>query len=180
MRTIPLTQGFVALVDDADFLGVSRFKWFADVKPKTVYAIRAVRKDDGTKTSQYLHRLIMGVTDPKVQIDHEDHNGLNCQRYNLRPATNQQNTHNARSHGGTSAYKGVTWDRAKGKWRARFSVEGKRRSLGYFDSEVDAALVYDTAAREHYGNFAYTNFSPKMACENRSPALVSDHGMSAA
>lgn len=180
MKMIPLTQGFVALVDDADYERVCQFNWMADVKPKTVYAIRATVKDDGRKTTQYLHRFILGVTDRRVQVDHRDHNGLNCQRYNLRPATNQQNCQNSRSRGGASQFKGVAWNKQKRKWVASIGANGRHKSLGYFHDEVDAALAYDAAAREQYGTFAYTNFPAKMPCENRSPALVSDHGMSAA
>jgi hypothetical protein len=167
MQTIQLTKGFVALVDDADYAAVSAHNWQADVKPKTVYAIRATRKEDGTKTTQYLHRFIMGVTDPKVQVDHEDHNGLNCQRWNLRPATNRQNVQNSRKpEGASSQFKGVTWDKVKGKWRSRFVIAGRRRSLGYFTAETDAALAYDAAARQHFGEFACCNFPPKMPCQN--------------
>lgn len=177
MKTIQLTQGFVSLVDDADFERVSAYHWQADVKPNTVYAIRATRKPDGTKTTQYLHRFILGLTDRHVQVDHIDRDGLNCQRENLRVCTNHQNSHNSRSRGGASQYKGVTWDRDKQKWRARFIVSGRRKSLGYFGEEIEAALAYDAAAREHYCEFAHCNFPPKMPCVSSAPASTIEMGV---
>jgi hypothetical protein len=42
-REIPLTQGYVAIVDDDDYERVSRYKWCTLVQPgsNTVYAVRA-------------------------------------------------------------------------------------------------------------------------------------------
>jgi hypothetical protein len=121
MQTIPLTQGFVELVDDKDYEAVSQHKWCADVKPRTVYAIRATRKTDGTKTTQYLHRFITDVTDPQIEVDHHDHNGLNCQHHNLRVCTHSQNQCNRRRTEGSSQFKGVTRAKLKGSGERGFT-----------------------------------------------------------
>jgi hypothetical protein len=65
MKTITLTQGFVALIDEADYDRVSAFKWSA-TKTKNVYGVRKVRTASGRTTSQRLHRFIMGVTHPRI------------------------------------------------------------------------------------------------------------------
>ena len=31
MKTVPLSQGYFAIIDDQDFARVSRFKWYAKV-----------------------------------------------------------------------------------------------------------------------------------------------------
>lgn len=157
MKTIQLTQGFVALVDDADYDRVSAHKWSATKVTNTVYGIRKIRTAGGRTTSQLLHRFIMNVTDPEIQVDHEDHNGLNCQRSNLRKCVRGENDGNRRKTRGSSQYRGVSWSKGKGRWRACITIE-KTVHLGYFVNEREAALVYDTAARSRFGMFANCNF----------------------
>lgn len=157
MKTISLTQGFVALVDDADYDRVSAHKWSATRAKTNVYGVRKLRTPAGGTTSQLLHRFIMGVTDPEIHVDHEDHNGLNCQRHNLRKCVRGENDGNRRKTRGSSQYKGVSWSKSKGRWRACITIE-RTVHLGYFTDEVQAALAYDAAARTRFGVFAKCNF----------------------
>jgi hypothetical protein len=162
MKRIPLTRGYFALVDDADFETVSQFKWWAEVSKHTVYAVRSVPaiKRGGHNSSQKMHRYLTGVTDPKIEVDHEDGNGLNNQRYNLRPTNKIQNQRNRANRPTTAAsqFKGVTLDSRNQRWQARIQLDSKRLHLGMFPTEHAAALAYDVAAREHFGEFANTNF----------------------
>jgi hypothetical protein len=158
MKTIPLTQGLVALVDDADYERVSAFKWTATKVKNTTYAVRKVRTASGGTTSQLLHRFIAGVTHPRIEVDHEDHDGLNCQRSNLRPCVRGENGGNTKKTRGASRYKGVSWDSSRGLWRAFITVHKRSKFLGRFRAESDAALVYDAAARAAFGEFALCNF----------------------
>ena len=172
-RTIPLTQGFVALVDDADFERVSAHRWCVHTTRGIRYAKTSARVA-GKDTTVYLHRFILGVTDPRVHIDHRDHDGLNNQRHNLRACTHAQNHRNERKRRGTSShFKGVSWDTYYRKWRALIDANGEQICLGRFAFELDAALTYDEAARQHFGEFAFCNFPPKKTCTNRVLALES-------
>jgi hypothetical protein len=121
-----------------------------------------------------MHRFILGATDRKVKVDHKDRDGLNNQRYNLRPSTNGQNNMNSskRSDGNSSKYKGVCWHKRYGKFQAGIKLNGRSKYLGMFTDELQAALAYDAAAREHFGEFALCNFPPKKPCINS--ALVLD------
>ncbi len=111
---------------------------------------------------QRLHRFLLGLTDPKIIVDHEDRNGLNNQRGNLRVATKSQNEANScKQHGTTSRFKGVSWNKRGGKWEAQIA----HRHLGCFADEMSAALAYDTAARKHFGEFCNCNFPPKKPSE---------------
>lgn len=153
-RTIPLTRGRVALVDDADYPAVAAFKWHC---LRVGYAARSERKG-GRKHTVYLHRQIMGA-EPGVEVDHKNCDKLDCRRANLRYATSTQNKANRARPVGSSAYRGVAWDRARRKWLAGLSVNNRRVHIGRFDSEEDAARAYDSAAIKHYGEFARLNFN---------------------
>lgn len=157
MKTITLSQGFVALVDDDDYDRVSAFKWTASKTKTTVYAVRKVRTLAGRTTSQLLHRFILDVTHPRIDVDHEDHNGLNNQRNNLRLCVRGENDGHRRKSRGTSQYKGVSWDSGRGLWRAFITIHNTTRFLGRFHDERDAALAYDVAARAAFGEFALCN-----------------------
>ena len=158
MKTISLTQGFVALVDDADYDRVSAFKWSATKTKTNVYGVHKVRTPAGRTTSQLLHRFIMDVTHPRIDVDHEDHDGLNCQRRNLRACVRGENNGNKRKSRGASQYKGVSWDSSRRLWRAFVTVHNTSKFLGRFQDEREAALAYDAAARAAFGEFANCNF----------------------
>jgi hypothetical protein len=158
MKTIALTQGFVALVDDDDYDRVSAFKWSATKTKSNVYAVRKVRKTSGKTTAQLLHRFVLGVTHPRIDVDHGDHDGLNCQRSNLRLCVRGENNGNQKKTRGASQYKGVSWDSGRGTWRACITIHNTSKYLGRFHDEHDAALAYDTAARAAFGEFAFCNF----------------------
>lgn len=159
VRTIPLTRGYVATVDDEDYEQVSGHKWFAEVRPHAVYAKCMVRVN-GAITTVYMHRVVVGAG-PGEEVDHVNHDGLDNQRSNLRLCVGSQNQGNQRRRqGASSRYKGVTRDKQKGKWRTQIQLNGARRRLGRFTDEIEAAKAYDEAALFQWGEFACLNFSP--------------------
>jgi hypothetical protein len=149
MKTIELTQGFVAKVDDEDFHWLDRFSWCAnEFQPGFWYA---------TSGLLIMHRLVMGISTKTIWIDHKNRDTLDNQKFNLRIATPSQNQQNANIRtDNTTGYKGVS--RRYGDFMARISVEGKRIYLGTFSNAEDAARAYDAAAVEHFGEFARVNF----------------------
>src|ERR1700685_1864374 len=117
MKFIPLTQGKVAMVDDADYEWLAQWKWFAIFDHGNWYAVRNVRKPDGTQTPLRMHRVLLGLTDLKIEVDHRDGNGLNNQRHNLRIATHGQNMCNrSMQKNNISGVRGVCWHKDAGKW----------------------------------------------------------------
>jgi hypothetical protein len=117
-------------------------------------------KKNGKQHSVYLHRFILGVNDPKIEVDHRDHDGLNCKRENMRTATRSQNQGNMRRHcDNGSGFKGVHFHKVSGLWHSTIQVNGKRKSLGYKKEKEAAAAIYDAAAIEAFGAFALTNHS---------------------
>lgn len=156
MRYIDLTAGKLAMVDDEDFEAINILNWNANFQHTTWYA-RAWK--DGKRL--LMHRYIMGVTDPKILVDHENHDGLDNRRQNLRAASKADNCRNKSHRKGTSSkYHGVCWHKATSKWIVKICVDYTEIHLGIFDKEEDAALAYNVAALKYFGKFANINIIP--------------------
>jgi hypothetical protein len=160
MQKIQLSQGKVALVDDSDYPTLSQSKWHAakmSKQARTYYACRSIR-EKGKQRTVRMHCEIMGAKG----IDHADENGLNNQRYNLRPANcSQQTTNRSKQFSAKpiSQYKGIGKNKNGKPWRACIKVYGEPlKHLGFFTTEVEAAKAYDAAAVYYFGEFAKLNF----------------------
>ena len=168
MKEIPLTQGYVALVDDEDYERVSALTWHANKQQDgTVYATHSFSMSDRPPSKIQMHRLILGVTDPKVKVDHRNHNGVDNQRHNIRACTHQQNLANRKGqnkNARASRYRGVTWHKPSAKWVVH--IGPNRKHVGQFDSEIAAAKAFDAASIALYGEFANPNFSQETSKEN--------------
>ncbi len=161
MKKIQLTKGQFALVDDEDYERINAHKWCAslDSQANSYYAMRKSLPDEnGKRHAISMHREIMGAK-PGEHVDHINHDTLdNQKKSNLRLCNRSQNMANRRMHSNNnSGYKGVDWSRSNNAWRARVSVNGKSRFIGYFPTSLDAALAYDKAAIEYHGDHARTN-----------------------
>lgn len=163
-----LTKGKVAIIDAADAPKVLQFKWTAMKiyrrKREMFYARRGV-KINGKQKTILLHRFILDAPDG-VEVDHENGDGLDCRRLNLRLATKSQNRANAQQIKGTINYRGVI--KTKGKKRpfgAKLTFEGKTYNLGVFGTAEAAAKAYDLKAREVHGEFASLNFPDEPTVE---------------
>ena len=162
VRHIELSQGYQALVDasDCDWLTAGP-KWCACVIRRRgrilgVYAVREIRPTSNQRTRQQMHRLLL----PGVRIvDHIDGDGLNNTRANLRDGSDGKNNVNRRLYGNSSSgFKGVHFHKARARWHARIRLNNVRKSLGYYDTAIEAAVAYDNAARELHGEYARLNF----------------------
>lgn len=153
---VPISKGYVAIVDAADAESVLRYKWSAKESRQTVYARRTVHRSDGTCGTEALHTFLTGY----ALTDHRNGNGLDNRRCNLREATPGENGQNCRKRPhNTSGFKGVTWHKRRRKWMAQIKPgDRSNRFLGYFATAEEAAHVYDAAARELHGEYATVNF----------------------
>jgi len=154
VREIPLTKGKSAWVDDADHQRVSALKWHATRDHRHPERYYAYRKIGHRGPSQSMHCFIMQP--PKgMEVDHEDGDGLNNQRNNLRVCTKSQNMANMVSRTNRHGFKGVA--RHKFGWMAQIQ-QNKKRHCSYHDTPEEAARAYDSMARRLFGTFAKTNF----------------------
>lgn len=137
-------KGEAFTVSAEDFARVWPLRWRTD---STGYLRTEV---DGRPVR--LHRFLLDAG--KLLVDHIDCNTRNNTRGNLRLATKSQNACNSRKHrDGKSGYKGVTWDRVRGQWLARISVNGRRHHLGYYDTPEAAHVAYSQASAGVHGDF---------------------------
>lgn len=159
MKEIILTQGKVALVDDADYEGLSKHDWYAIKSGSKFYAVRQVAVGPYKQRTIRMHRQLMGCPEA-MEVDHENGDGLANWRDNLRVCTHAQNQAASKTKraGTSSRFRGVSWYKRGKCWHAQIKFEGKQIFLGYFKVEEDAARAYDRASPQFFGEFAQFNF----------------------
>lgn len=151
---VPLTKGYFARIDETDAPEVGKYNWHVHRSSDQLYYAVTDIWSGGKRSTLRLHRLITQAFDGET-VDHINHNGLDNRRSNLRICNQSENIASARKkRGATSHYKGVWFDKVRGKWSAQCG----QQKLGRFDQEEDAARAYDKKARELFGEFAHRNF----------------------
>jgi hypothetical protein len=159
---IPLTRGYVTVVDEDDAEFVSRWNWEPSVsmgRRRTVYALRRGPRPE--RPTILLHRAIL-CAGPDEFVDHINGNGLDNRRANLRLCSRSDNQCN-RGPAKGRRFKGVAphGDR----YKVAIRRHGVFYHLGVFDTEVEAAIAYNEAAIVLHGAFAHLNSIPSTAPE---------------
>lgn len=154
MKEIIAKHGERILISDDDY-DLRTFGWYTSANG---YAVRVI-----TGGIIYMHRTIgermRGTVLGKLEMDHINHNKLDNRRPNLRTVTRSQNNMNMRKpRNSYSRFKGVSWHSRHHYWQAYITKDQKTIHLGTFKDEMQAALAYDIAAKELYGEFANLNF----------------------
>ena len=135
-QRIPLTQKQHAVVDCEDFDRISAHKWYASWNPKTesFYAYRNLPLGNGKRTSQKMHRVVMGLESGGSQIDHVNRDTLDNRKSNLCIVTNRQNGENRRDqskHGVGVMKKGF-------RFQVHVAISGRRIYVGTYGSPAEA------------------------------------------
>jgi len=174
MKLIKLTRGLLAKVDDIDFEKLNQYNWCAD-KPKRRYVWYARRKS--SKKHILMHRVILGLTDAKILVDHINMDGLDNRRCNLRIVSRSQSQKNTRPQRGRDI-KGVYLIKRKGRkpiWRVSVWENGKHRKLGrdfHFDEReeaVELAKAYYERNNIRCTNAVLPKYSLNKTGERRRP-----------
>lgn len=154
-KTIPLTRGDIAIVDAELYDELSKYKWHSHAG----YAART-KKKKGVVTILLMHRIIMGINDPKIIVDHINRNKSDNRRANLRLVNKSQNGMNRpKDSDGNNAYKCIYKFHPKHKRKKPYYVQmtanGKKYHGGYFETPEQALSKYNEMARRFHGEFAY-------------------------
>lgn len=153
MASILLTRGMTASVNAADFVQLSKHKWFAQKTREGKFY--AARRDRKTGKFILMHRVV-NRTPRHLWTDHIDGDRLNNRRRNLRSVTPLQSAMNKAMQRGQTM-KGAWRDgslRNRKKWRAAIRLNGKLKYLGRFATQTEAAAAYAKAEKFYFGNFS--------------------------
>ena len=146
MKTIELTQGKSAIVDDYIYPVASQFKWYAEVDNRSSYALREIRFD-GKRKGLYLHHLVVGFPLRGMVVDHINGDGLDNRSENLRIISHRENIGNNRNKRlglCKSQFVGVSKEKRnlKKPWKAQARINGKSVSIGMYTTPLEASIAY--------------------------------------
>lgn len=130
---------------------------FAGTEAGTInsYGYKVIRIDGiQYQAHRIIAYLVKGWNRTDKEIDHRYGNRSDNRLEMIRPATHSENGRSRKLHSNnTSGYKGVSFNKANGKWEARINIDGKQKHLGYFNTAYEAHLSYEKAAKKYFGKF---------------------------
>jgi hypothetical protein len=114
---------------------------------------------NGNRQSMLIHKLVANTFIENLKnkkcVDHIDHNRVNNHISNLRWATNSENSMNKSKHkNNASGYIGVHYRKELNKFRALYSLNGKLKHIGCFNTAEEASKAYQAKIKEHYREYA--------------------------
>lgn len=150
------------VVDDDVYEWAKDKTWFLNgVNRKTNQGGQRVCAYFGPNKSRKMKaisRIILNAPS-ELMVDHKNRNIFDNRRANLRLATSSQNQMNTLKKAGQQ-FKGAIYRprNTHNKWMAQIRINQKVVCLGFYKTAKEAALIYDKAAKEHFGEFARINF----------------------
>lgn len=156
-KKIPLQNGMFALIDDEDFEKVNEFNWTYALSDG--YPLIFSNYIGNNKEILKLSRFILGLEKSNNDyVFHKNKNDFDFRKNNLIVSDRKGWVRKSKGwKNSSSKYKGVSWNKALSKWQAGIKVQGKRKHLGYFSLEAEAALAYNKAAIQFFGKNSYQN-----------------------
>lgn len=150
MKEIPLSREKVAIVDDADYEELSRYRWTCTIHG---YARRGRKISEGLGDGKvYMHRQIARCLEHEI-VDHINGNRLDNRRENLRTCTSAENVLNAKVNKNNKlGVKGVS--KSMGLFAARVFHKGEMKFFKRFKTVEEAKAAYDFHAKIHHGEFS--------------------------
>lgn len=108
----------------------------------------------------YMHRLVFGLLDSKLDVDHIHHKKNDNRKSELRICTHQENCMNTKiQKNNVTGVTGVSYrkDNCKKKYRVTISANGEDIKIGSYENFEDAVEARIKAENEYYGEYSYRN-----------------------
>lgn len=153
---VELSKSRVALIDESDAWLIGRCSWCSTENGRNPHVYAKGRPPELLGRFVRMHRYLIGV-DSALLCDHINGNTLDNRRCNLRLVTTSQNNMNQVVVQGRVKFKGVTFTNSG--FTACICKDKRVRHLGTYATALEAALAYDAAAIEMFGEFSATNAS---------------------
>lgn len=120
-----------------DRIGVKEGRvFFIEFKPRGKAELRDYQRMV-RDLAPHMYRVVIGKFDP------EKLGTLGITGEGIRPKGARRRRPKPMYSSNSSRFRGVNFDKQAQMWRARFYMNGKRISLGWFRTEEDAARAYD-------------------------------------
>ena len=152
-KKIPLQNGMFAIVDDEDYERCMEHIWSVGViSHKSGLQVRNVTLNTS------LQRFVLEDVDDGSIVTFLNGDRLDFRKRNLIKtdwkgvSVRKKGWRNV-----TSKYKGVSWSKVCNKWTAQITVNGRKKHIGTFVSEHEAAKEYNKNAKKYFGEGAYQN-----------------------
>lgn len=154
-----LKDGTRVKVDQEDLPRLEEHRWrLTKATTGRRRVVTSVRTEKGSR-SITLGKFLMNPPEGKQVYPRRFQDELDYRKENLIVCTlkERQQLLPKKRTATSSGYRGVSFSRGSGRWRAGIEVDGRSINLGEYDTEDEAALAYNEAARKHFGPQAYQN-----------------------
>lgn len=142
---IATKKGDVFLADAEDYEILCGYSWCLS---KTGYAVA----NNGAAVVK-MHRVIMGIDEPNIVVDHKNGDTFDNRKSNLRICTMKENSKNQRGNSKSGLPVGVRKTKS-GKYVVRIMVDRKQIHIGTFNTVEDAKSAREKAELKYCGDFA--------------------------
>lgn len=146
-------------IDEEDYAKVSKHSWRVTLTTTGRERVVTAYREDGKVKTVTLGRFLLKPKRGQQVYPRRFQDSLDYRKENLIACTLQERQRLLPKNrkDATSKYRGVSFIRSHNLWRAGIMVDGKSINLGNFQSESDAAMAYNKAARKYFGSIAYQN-----------------------